>query len=50
MGRNKKFENEKKVKIGICIDPEVIIFLKSNSVNVSSLVNKLLIDYIKDVE
>lgn len=50
MGRNKKFDNEKKVKVGICLDPEVMFFLKSNSVNVSSLVNKLLIDFIKDVE
>ena len=48
MGRKKKEEIEKKVKIGISVDPELPQFFKNKSINLSSLVNKLLKDYIKN--
>ena len=48
MGRKKKEEIEKKVKIGISVDPELPQFFKNKSINLSSLVNKLLNNYIKN--
>ena len=48
MGRKKKVEVEKKVKIGASVDPELPQYLKEKSINLSSLVNKLLKEYIKN--
>jgi post-segregation antitoxin (ccd killing protein) len=48
MGRKKVKEIEKKVKIGVSIDPELPQYFKDKSINLSSLVNKLLKDYIKN--
>jgi post-segregation antitoxin (ccd killing protein) len=48
MGRKKIKDSEKKVKIGISIDPEIPGYLKERSINVSSLINKLLNEYIKN--
>jgi len=42
MGRKKKEEIEKKVKIGVSVDPELPQYFKDKSINLSSLVNKLL--------
>ena len=48
MGRKKKKEIEKKVKIGVSVDPELPQYFKNKSINLSSLVNKLLNNYIKN--
>jgi post-segregation antitoxin (ccd killing protein) len=48
MGRKKIKEIEKKVKIGVSVDPELPQYFKDKSINISSLVNKLLKDYIKN--
>jgi hypothetical protein len=48
MGRNKVEDNKKKVKISVAVDPEITILLKSKHVNISSLINKLLKEYIKN--
>jgi hypothetical protein len=48
MGRKKIDEKEKKIKIGVSVDPELPKYFKEKSINLSSLVNKLLKDYIKN--
>ena len=48
MGRKRKDDVEKKVKIGVSIDPELPEYFKNKSINLSSLVNKLLKEYIKN--
>lgn len=48
MGRKKKEEVEKKVKIGVSVDPELPKYFKDKSINVSSLINKLLKEHIKN--
>lgn len=48
MGRKKIKDEEKKVKIGVSIDPNLPIYFKNKSINISSLVNKLLKEYIKN--
>jgi hypothetical protein len=48
MGRKKIDEREKKIKIGVSVDPELPNYFKQKSINLSSLVNKLLKEYIKN--
>ena len=48
MGRKKIVENLKKVKVGVSIDPDLPDYFKNKSINLSSLVNKLLRKYIND--
>jgi post-segregation antitoxin (ccd killing protein) len=48
MGRHKIDEDKKKVKISVAIDPELPQYFKDKSINLSSLVNKLLKEYIKN--
>ncbi len=48
MGRKKIMDSEKKVKIAVSIDPHLPLFFKNKSINLSSLVNKLLTEYIKN--
>jgi hypothetical protein len=48
MGRKKKIESDKKIKIGVSIDPDIPTFFKTRHINISSLVNKLLRDYIEN--
>lgn len=48
MGRKKIEDKNKKVKIGVSLDPHIPPYLKEKSINVSSLVNKLLNKYIGD--
>jgi len=48
MGRKKINDEDKKVKIGVSIDPDLPQYFKDKSINLSSLVNKLLKDYIKN--
>jgi post-segregation antitoxin (ccd killing protein) len=48
MGRKKIEDNKKKVKISVAIDPELPNLFKSKHINLSSLVNKLLKEYIEN--
>jgi len=48
MGRKKIVENLKKVKVGVSIDPDLPYYFKDKSINLSSLVNKLLRKYVDD--
>lgn len=48
MGRKKIKDEDKKVKIGVSIDPDLPQYFKDKSINISSLVNKLLKEYIKN--
>lgn len=48
MGRKKIKDNEKKVKVGVSLDPHLPQYFKDKSINLSSLVNKLLKEYIKN--
>ena len=48
MGRHKIDEDKKKVKVSVAIDPELPEHFKNKSINLSSLVNKLLKEYIKN--
>jgi post-segregation antitoxin (ccd killing protein) len=45
MGRIKKKEDEKKTKVSVALDPELLSYYRSLHINLSSLVNKLLKDY-----
>jgi post-segregation antitoxin (ccd killing protein) len=45
MGRKKIDDDRKKVKLAVSIDPELPQYFKDKSINLSSLVNKLLKDY-----
>jgi post-segregation antitoxin (ccd killing protein) len=45
MGRLKKTEEEKKTKVSIALDPELLTYYRELHINLSSLVNKLLKDY-----
>jgi hypothetical protein len=48
MGRHKVDDDKKKVKVSVAIDPELPQYFKNKSINLSSLVNKLLNNYIKN--
>jgi len=48
MGRKKINDEDKKVKIGVSIDPNLPQYFKDRSINISSLVNKLLNEYVKN--
>lgn len=45
MGRKLKKEEDKKTKVSIALDREVLQHYRSLHINLSSLVNKLLLDY-----
>ena len=47
MGRKKVEDEKKKVKLAVSLDPELPQYFKDKSINLSSLVNKLLKEYIK---
>lgn len=48
MGRKKYKEEEKKIKRSVSFNPEVLEILKNDCINVSSLINKLLKEYIEN--
>jgi post-segregation antitoxin (ccd killing protein) len=48
MGRNKINDKDKKKKISVSVNPDIVIKLKEKSINVSSLINKLLLNYINN--
>ena len=45
MGRKLKTEEEKKNKVSVALDPELLTYYRGLHINLSSLVNKLLKDY-----
>jgi hypothetical protein len=45
MGRLKINDDEKKIKVSVALEPELLKFYRSLHINLSSLVNKLLKDY-----
>jgi hypothetical protein len=45
MARIKKKEDEKKTKVSVALDPELLNYYRNLHINLSSLVNKLLKDY-----
>jgi hypothetical protein len=48
MGRKKIVDDLKKVKVGVSIDPDLPEYFKDKSINLSSLVNKLLRKYVEN--
>lgn len=45
MGRKLKNDKDKKTKVSVALDKELLEYYRSLHINLSSLVNKLLIDY-----
>lgn len=45
MGRKLKKEEDKKTRVSVALDRELLEYYRSLHVNLSSLVNKLLLDY-----
>jgi hypothetical protein len=45
MGRKLKKEEDKKTKVSVALDRELLEYYRSLHINLSSLVNKLLLDY-----
>lgn len=45
MGRKLKKEEEKKTKVSVALDPELLSYYRSLHINLSSLVNQLLKNY-----
>jgi len=45
MGRKLKNNNEKKTKVSVALDPELLEHYRNLHINLSSLVNNLLKDY-----
>lgn len=45
MGRKLKKEEDKKTKVSVALDRELLEHYRSLHINLSSLVNKLLLDY-----
>ena len=45
MGRIKKKEEDKKTKVSVALEPEILNYYRNLHINLSSLVNKLLKDY-----
>ena len=48
MRRKLKTEEEKKTKVSVALDPELLSYYRGLHINLSSLVNQLLKDYRKD--
>lgn len=48
MGRIKKKEDDKKTRVSVALDPELLEYYRNLHINLSSLVNKLLKDYRKN--
>jgi len=48
MGRKLKTEEEKKTKVSVALDPELLDYYRNLHINLSSLVNQLLKDYRKN--
>lgn len=48
MGRKLKTEEEKKTKVSVALDQELLTYYRGLHINLSSLVSQLLKDYRKD--
>jgi post-segregation antitoxin (ccd killing protein) len=48
MGRTKVDINKKKKSISVAVEPEILEYIKSRHINFSSLIDKLIKDYIKN--
>ena len=48
MGRIKVESDKKKKSISVAMEPEILEFFRNKHINLSSLVNKLLKDFIKN--
>jgi len=48
MGRKLIDKDKRKIKLSVAIDPDIPSFFKDKHINISSLVNKLLRDYINN--
>lgn len=48
MGRKLKRDDEKKTKVSVSLDRELLEYYRLSHINLSSLVNKLLYDYRKN--
>jgi post-segregation antitoxin (ccd killing protein) len=48
MGRKLKTEEEKKTKVSVALDRELLTYYRTLHINLSSLVNQLLKDYKKN--
>ena len=48
MGRKLKTEEEKKTKVSVALDRELLSYYRGLHINMSSLVNQLLKDYRKN--
>jgi hypothetical protein len=48
MGRVKVDTDKKKKTMSVAMEPEVLDYIRNKHINLSSLVNKLLKDYIKN--
>jgi post-segregation antitoxin (ccd killing protein) len=48
MGRLKKKDEDKKTKVSVALEPELLNYYRNLHINLSSLVNKLLKDYQKN--
>ena len=48
MGRKLKTEDEKKTKVSVALDRELLTHYRNYHINLSSLVNKLLKDYMEN--
>jgi hypothetical protein len=48
MGRKKINIEDKKIRMSITVDPKIEKQIKNKHINLSSLVNKLLIEYFND--
>lgn len=48
MGRIKVETNKKKKSISVAMEPEILEYIRNKHINLSSLINKLLSEYIKN--
>lgn len=48
MGRKLKTEEEKKTRVSVALDKDLLIYYRNLHINLSSLVNKLLRNYKDD--
>lgn len=48
MGRKLIDKDKRKTKLSVAIDPDIPVFFKTRHINISSLINKLLRDYIEN--
>ena len=50
MGRLKINDDEKKIKVSVALEPELLKFYRSLHINLSSLVNKLMLNKLLSIK